>query len=90
VFNPNASAYAYNRARDPLLDTLERLERCTIPAKDRRQIDPLVTEWFTHVTLNSILTKWEDYTNHSKSITNKDSIPMTFVLYSVQGLNSRT
>jgi len=63
MLNPNASAFAYafNRTSNPLSDTLDRLEKCNIPLKDKKQINPLLIEWFTSSTLNNTLMKWETY-----------------------------
>ncbi len=60
MLNPNAFAFAfaYNRAPYPILEALERLDKCNVPSKDRTQIRPLLTEWCTSPILNSILTKW--------------------------------
>ena len=92
MLNPNASAFAYacDRIDSPLLLALDRLEKCNVSAKDRKQLKILLEEWFTTSTLNSILTTWERHNQQKKKIINKFSMPMSFVLYNMQGLNLRS
>ena len=91
MLNPNASAFAYafSRVPNPLFEASERLEKCNIPMKDKKQLHPVLSEWFSSSTLNSTLRQWEDHNQQKESRINTHSDPMTFVLYNVQGLNSR-
>jgi hypothetical protein len=67
----------------------ERMKRCQISQKDHKVITPTLTEWFSSSTLNNVLKKWEDHNKTEEKVDSKQTIPMTFALYNVQGFNSR-
>src|SRR5690242_11833670 len=92
MLNPHASAFAFacDRIDNPLLLTLDRLQKCNVSAKDRKQLKPVLEEWFTALTLNNILTTWENHNQQKKNAINKFAMPMSFALYNVNGLNTRS
>jgi hypothetical protein len=91
MLNPNASAFAYasKKSPSPLSNAVERLNNCQISPKNLKIISPLLTEWFSSSTLNNILQKWENHNESERIVKNRQSVPTTFILYNVQGLNSR-
>jgi hypothetical protein len=63
MLNPNASDFAstYSAIHNPMLETIERLERCNISRKDYYLFYPLLPEWFSSSTINSVLKNWEEH-----------------------------
>ena len=91
MLNPNASAfaYAYNDVSCPLSNALTRLTNVGLPDKDIGKIEPILKEWFSSSTLDSILLKWENHSNASKLLMVSQNSPMNFLLYNVQGLRAK-
>ena len=90
--NPNASAFAYacNNVRNTSREALDRLRRCQISEKDQKKISPVLDEWFSSNTLSSVLVRWEKHGENSRISTDNNSKTLSFILYNVQGLRSRS
>ena len=89
--NPNALTYAHahNTIRNPLSEALNRLSKCQITSKDQKLITPILTKWFSPTTLNNILKKWDKHHKGNRKLNKENFKPLTFVLYNMQGFNSR-
>ena len=91
MLNPNASAfaYAYGTESNQISKALERLTSCNVAARDRKQIHRVLSEWYSSTTLKDILTRWEEHSGQCNGQNAPQVSPFSFVLYNVQGLNSR-
>lgn len=72
-----------------LSEVRDRLTRCKVSNKDRNQVLQVLTEWYSTPTLNKALTTWEKHHNKDTLQKSIQSVPLSMVLYNVQGLNSR-
>ena len=92
MLNPNASAfaYAYNVRKSPLMEAQERVNQCQVHYKDQKIILHVLTEWFSSSTLDNVLEKWEKHNKQDKNVNHQQAEPLTFILYNVQGFNSRS
>ena len=93
LLNVNASAfvsaYAWKRSSNKVTEALDRLEKCKVSRKDRELLQQIISEWYTGSTLNSVLTNWENYSKTNEPIGSTHPDPLNFIVYNVQGLNSR-
>ena len=64
---------------------LDRLVNWKFPIKYQKRIVPILEEWYSNSTLDSVLTKWE---NNPCPISNQ-FIPLNVLTYNVQGWGTR-
>jgi endonuclease/exonuclease/phosphatase (EEP) superfamily protein YafD len=84
-FFPTSNYHPFSLTKLPFEIAIDRLVKWKFPTKDQKRITPILEEWYSNSTLDSVLTKWEDNPCPSSN----QLIPLNVLTYNVQGWGTR-
>lgn len=84
-FLPSATMNPHEGVKTPIERALDKLARWRFKPKLQKRITPLLEEWYSNSTLDSVLSKWED----NPSPTANAFAPLHVLSYNVQGWGTR-
>ncbi|CAF4331979.1 unnamed protein product [Rotaria magnacalcarata] len=84
-FSPSSTYHLSLLTKTFFETALDRLVNWKFPIKVQKRIIPILEEWYSNSTLDSVLTKWENNTCHLSN----QFIPLNVLTHNVQGWGTR-